>query len=159
MLDRCYLPRVQVLILVTEYLVCKCKNTFRIWNSIFHKIIVLLFWFFFSFLVLIPRKDLLQDNTPYLDKPTKKQESWGNIVTRKNETEINSLILLSAGISSCTCSVEDSNTFTELKSTLMNCVTSARNVSDYDSSQREIVSQQSRVFQSYIKIKLSAEYW
>ncbi|XP_032531921.1 complex III assembly factor LYRM7 isoform X2 [Chiroxiphia lanceolata] len=26
-------------------------------------------------IVLIPRKDLLQDNTPYLDKPTKKQES------------------------------------------------------------------------------------
>lgn len=110
-------------------------------------------------IVLIPRKDLLQDNTPYLDKPTKKQESWGNIVTRKKETEITSLILLSAGISSCTCSVEDSNTFTELKSTLMNCVTSARNVSDYDSSQTEIVSQQSRVFQNYIKIKLSAEYW
>nr|XP_054508247.1 complex III assembly factor LYRM7 isoform X1 [Agelaius phoeniceus] len=26
-------------------------------------------------IVLIPRKDLLQDNTPYLDKPTKKEES------------------------------------------------------------------------------------
>ncbi|XP_008638385.2 PREDICTED: complex III assembly factor LYRM7, partial [Corvus brachyrhynchos] len=26
-------------------------------------------------IVLIPRKDVLQDNTPYLDKPTKKQES------------------------------------------------------------------------------------
>ncbi|XP_064591713.1 complex III assembly factor LYRM7 [Zonotrichia leucophrys gambelii] len=26
-------------------------------------------------IVLIPRKDLLQDNTPYLDIPTKKQES------------------------------------------------------------------------------------
>ncbi|XP_017941701.2 complex III assembly factor LYRM7 isoform X1 [Manacus vitellinus] len=26
-------------------------------------------------IVLITRKDLLQDNTPYLDKPTKKQES------------------------------------------------------------------------------------
>uniref|UniRef100_A0A8D0FHX8 LYR motif containing 7 n=1 Tax=Strix occidentalis caurina TaxID=311401 RepID=A0A8D0FHX8_STROC len=25
--------------------------------------------------VLIPRKDLLQDNTPYFDKPTKKHES------------------------------------------------------------------------------------
>nr|XP_031363193.1 complex III assembly factor LYRM7 isoform X2 [Lonchura striata domestica] len=26
-------------------------------------------------IVLVPRKDLLQDNVPYLDKPTKKQES------------------------------------------------------------------------------------
>ncbi|XP_068279690.1 complex III assembly factor LYRM7 isoform X1 [Nyctibius grandis] len=26
-------------------------------------------------ILLIPRKDLLQDNTPYLDKPTKKHES------------------------------------------------------------------------------------
>eukprot|EP00075_Anas_platyrhynchos_P013367 XP_027302620.1 LOW QUALITY PROTEIN: complex III assembly factor LYRM7 [Anas platyrhynchos] len=26
-------------------------------------------------ILLIPRKDLLQDNTPYLDKPTKKRES------------------------------------------------------------------------------------
>ncbi|KAL2294580.1 hypothetical protein Nmel_008319 [Mimus melanotis] len=74
---------------------------------------------------------------------------------RKKETEINSVILLSAGISSCTCSVEDSNTFTKLRSTLLNCVTSARNVSDYDSYQTEIFSQQSRIFQSYIKIKLS----
>ncbi|XP_051498283.1 complex III assembly factor LYRM7 isoform X1 [Apus apus] len=26
-------------------------------------------------ILLIPRKDLLQDNTPYIDKPTKKHES------------------------------------------------------------------------------------
>lgn len=139
-----HLPEVQILILVTWFFVCKCKNNFRIWNSIFHKIIVLLG--FFSISVLVPRKDLLQDNTPYLDKPTKKQESWRNIVTRKKETKINSLILLSAVIPSCTCSVEDTNTSTELKSTLLNCVTSARSASDYDSYQTETVSQQSRVF-------------
>lgn len=106
-------------------------------------------------IVLVPRKDLLQDNTPYLDKPTKKQESWGNIVTRKKETKINSLIFLSAVLLSCTCSVEDSNTSTELKSTLLNCVTSARSVSDYDSYQTETVSQQPRVFETYVKIKWS----
>lgn len=53
-------------------------------GNICHKmlfLIVLCFVFVFCccfFLtVLIPRKDLLQDNTPYLDKPTKKRESWG----------------------------------------------------------------------------------
>lgn len=27
-------------------------------------------------ILLLPRKDLLQDNIPYFDKPTKKHESW-----------------------------------------------------------------------------------
>lgn len=31
-------------------------------------------------IVLVPRKDLLQDNTPYFDKPTKKHESWGKYI-------------------------------------------------------------------------------